>query len=54
MCSWSHGVDQLVHSIEVDGQVNTDAAWYYPDTLPAADSIKGRVAFWKGVTVERG
>ena len=42
------------YSIEVDGQVNTDAAWYYPDTLPAADSIKGRVAFWKGVTVERG
>jgi uncharacterized protein (DUF427 family) len=36
----------------VDGQVNADAAWYYPDPKPAAASIKGHVAFWKGVKVE--
>ena len=52
ICPWKGTASY--YSIEVDGQVNKDAAWYYPDTLPAADSIKSRVAFWKGVTVERG
>ena len=36
----------------VDGERNQDAAWFYPDTLEAANHIKGRVAFWKGVVVE--
>ncbi|MEE8487569.1 MAG: DUF427 domain-containing protein, partial [Gemmatimonadota bacterium] len=31
--------------------VNADAAWYYPDPLRAAQSIRDRVAFWKGVEV---
>ena len=30
-----------------------NAAWFYPDPKPAAAQIKGHVAFWKGVTVER-
>ena len=33
-------------------ETNRDAAWYYPDPLPAAANIKGHVAFWKGVKVE--
>jgi uncharacterized protein (DUF427 family) len=33
-------------------KVNRDAAWYYPSPSPAADRIKGRVAFWHGVKVE--
>jgi uncharacterized protein (DUF427 family) len=33
-------------------KVNRDAAWYYPNPSPAADRIKGRVAFWHGVKVE--
>ena len=37
------------YSLEVDGQVNDDAAWFYPTPAPAAQ-ISGRVA-WKGVEV---
>lgn len=40
------------YSLEVDGRLNKDAAWYYPEPKDAAKQIKGRVAFWKGVTVE--
>ncbi len=39
------------YSIEVDGQTNTDAAWYYPAPKEAAKEIQDRVAFWRGVTV---
>ena len=38
----------------VDGQVNANAAWFYPDPKSAAEEIRGRVAFWKGVTVSNG
>lgn len=38
-------------SLEVDGQSNKDAAWYYPDPKPKAASIKDHYAFWKGVEV---
>ena len=34
-----------------DGEVNKDAAWYYPEPKNAAASIKGHVAFWRGVVV---
>ena len=39
--------------VVVDGAINPDAAWYYPDTKLAADHIKNCVAFWRGVKVER-
>ena len=39
------------YSLEVDGQVNRDAVWYYPEPMDAAKQITGRVAFWKGVKV---
>ena len=39
------------YSIEVEGESNPDAAWYYPDPSDAARHIKDHVAFWKGVTV---
>jgi len=39
------------YSIEVDGQTNNDAAWYYPEPSDAAQNIKDHVAFWKGVQV---
>ncbi len=38
-------------SIEVDGKVNENAAWYYPDPKEAAKKIKDHFAFWKGVEV---
>ncbi len=49
-CGWK-GVANYYH-LEVDGQRNPDAAWYYPETLPKAAHIKGYVAFWRGVKVE--
>jgi uncharacterized protein (DUF427 family) len=49
-CGWK-GVASY-YDVVVDGQTNKDAAWYYPETLPAADEIRGYVAFWKGVVVE--
>jgi uncharacterized protein (DUF427 family) len=39
------------YSIEVNGQTNKDAAWYYPAPKDAAKQITGYVAFWRGVKV---
>jgi len=39
------------YSLAVNGEVNEDAAWYYPEPSEAASQIKDHVAFWKGVTV---
>jgi uncharacterized protein (DUF427 family) len=39
-------------SVRVDGQLNEDAAWYYPEPKDAAAEIKDRFAFWKGVQIE--
>ncbi len=41
------------YDVVVDGQVNKDAAWYYPTPKDAAKEIKGHVAFWHGVKVEK-
>jgi uncharacterized protein (DUF427 family) len=49
-CPWK-GVASY-YSIEVDGQVNKDAAWYYPTAKTAAKNIEGYIAFWRGVKVE--
>lgn len=40
------------YHVRVDGKVNKDAAWYYPQTRPGASRITGHVAFWHGVRVE--
>lgn len=48
-CPWKG--EASYRTIVVDGKRNPDAAWYYPDPKPAAAEIKGRFAFWKGVTV---
>jgi uncharacterized protein (DUF427 family) len=48
-CAWKGQASY--YSLEVDGQTNEDAAWFYPDPSSAAAQISGRVAFWKGVTV---
>jgi len=49
VCPWK-GLAHY-HNLNVGGQVNADAAWYYPDPKEAAAAIKGRIAFWKGVEV---
>ena len=50
-CGWKG--EASYYTLEVPGQRNPDAAWYYPDPKAAAANIKGHVAFWKGVTVEK-
>ena len=49
VCSWKGTASY--YDLAVDGQVNKDAAWYYPETKDAAKHVKGYVAFWKGVNV---
>ena len=49
-CPWK-GVASY-YTVEVEGQSNKDAAWYYPQAKDAAKNIEGYVAFWKGVKVE--
>lgn len=49
VCPWKGTASY--YSVEVDGEVNKDAAWYYPAPKDAAAEIKDRVAFWKGVVV---
>lgn len=49
VCPWK-GVASY-YNILVDGNENTDAAWYYPEPSDAAAKIKDYVAFWKGVKV---
>ncbi|HEX2094903.1 MAG TPA: DUF427 domain-containing protein [Longimicrobiaceae bacterium] len=51
VCGWK-GVAHY-YTVEVDGAVNPDAAWYYPDPKDAARNLQGHVAFWRGVRVER-
>jgi len=48
-CSWK-GIASY-YDILVDGKVNKDAAWYYPQPKEAAKNIANYVAFWKGVQV---
>lgn len=48
-CPWKGRASYL--TLQVDGQTNVDAAWFYPDPLPAAREIADRVAFWRGVQV---
>ena len=48
-CGWKG--DCSYYSVEVDGERNDNAAWYYAEPLPRAENIRGRIAFWKGVEV---
>lgn len=41
------------YSLNVNGELNENAAWYYPAPFDAARQIKDRVAFWRGVEVQR-
>jgi uncharacterized protein (DUF427 family) len=51
VCGWKGTASY--YDVAVDGAVNSDAAWYYPQPKEAARNITGRIAFWKGVRVER-
>ena len=49
-CPWKGRASY--RSVRVNGELNKDAAWYYPEPKAAAANIAGRVAFWKGVRIE--
>jgi len=49
-CLWKG--EASYYNVVVDGQVNKDAAWYYPEPKQAAAQIKDHVAFWRGVKLE--
>ena len=49
VCGWKGTASY--YDVVVDGKVNGDAAWYYPEPKDAARNIRGYVAFWKGVRV---
>ena len=48
-CAWKGEASD--YSIQVDGKVNEDAAWYYPDPKEEAKNFKGYLTFWKGVEI---
>lgn len=51
VCPWK-GTARY-YDVVVNGDINEDAAWYYPNPKEAASQIEDRIAFWHGVTVER-
>ncbi|MEQ8478779.1 MAG: DUF427 domain-containing protein [Fulvivirga sp.] len=51
VCPWKGTASY--YTVDVEGETNKDAAWYYPETSDLAKAIKGYVAFWKGVEVTK-
>jgi len=51
VCHWKGTASY--YNLEVNGETNKDAAWYYPETSGLAENIKGYIAFWKGVEVSK-
>lgn len=49
LCPWKGTASY--YTLEVDGETNEDAAWYYAQPKEAAKQIKDRIAFWKGVKI---
>jgi uncharacterized protein (DUF427 family) len=48
-CPWKGTANY--YTLNVGGERNPNAAWFYAEPKNAARQIKGRVAFWKGVSV---
>ena len=48
-CGWKGQASY--YSLVVNGEMNIDAVWYYPDPKPEAEMVRDRVAFWHGVKV---
>ena len=49
-CPWKG--EASYYDVDIDGQVNEAAAWFYPAPKPDAQVVKDRISFWKGVRVE--
>jgi len=50
ICFWKG--EASYYDLIVEGKINKDAAWYYPDPSPMAENVRDKVAFWKGVEVK--
>ena len=48
-CPWKGKASY--YNVVVDGQVSSNAAWYYPSASSAAKQIEGYIAFWHGIKV---
>ncbi|MFV1997947.1 MAG: DUF427 domain-containing protein [Acidiferrobacterales bacterium] len=48
-CPWK-GIASY-YTISINGELNVDAAWYYPEPKEAASNIQGHIAFWRGVEI---
>lgn len=49
VCGWKGTASY--YDVVVGEHRNVDAAWYYPETTAEAESVRGRIAFWHGVSV---
>ena len=50
ICPWKGTASY--YDVVVNGEVNKDAAWFYPAAKDAAKNIESFVAFWRGVKIE--
>ena len=51
VCGWKGTANY--YDLVVGDQVNSNAAWFYPDPSPEAQRIAGWIAFWRGVEIVR-
>jgi uncharacterized protein (DUF427 family) len=48
-CAWKGQASY--YSLLINGEMLTDAVWYYPDPKPEADMVRDRVAFGNAIKV---
>ncbi|NJK35857.1 MAG: DUF427 domain-containing protein [Oscillatoriales cyanobacterium SM2_2_1] len=51
VCGWKGTANY--YTLVVNGNENKDAAWVYAAPKDAAKQIKGYVAFWRGVQIQK-
>lgn len=49
LCLWKGKASYF--TVNVNGQINKNCAWYYPKPSFLAKKIKDHVAFWQGVKI---
>jgi uncharacterized protein (DUF427 family) len=49
VCPWKGTAHY--YTLESGERQSKNAVWYYPETKPKADHVRGRIAFWKDVEV---
>lgn len=50
VCPWKGTASYF--TLEVEGEVAENAAWYYPEPKDGAEQVEGRVAFYPVVVIE--